>query len=191
MSRIKKSRKPGRGSSGVSKTEVAPKQPKEKRIRKKTGNTPGSRQQVIKSKNESAGSVQKDPRLGSKKPIELTPNKPVQVKEKTTAPKTHVGIAKVRTVPSQVQLLQAELAAIEADAYLQEIIEKQETEQPLSEADVDHYNQLMERHEEISKALGLDGAESIDEDFDNEDVLSEEDLWEKFNDGDYLSTDDF
>lgn len=187
MSRIKKSRKPGLGSSGARKPEKEVVAVKEKRIRKKTGNTPGSRQQVAK-KNEqtNANSTVKDPRIGSKKPIVLiksdTPKQPV-AKAKKSAP---AEIASIRTVTPVISNddLRDELQAIENDELLQDIIDKQEQELELSETEVAHYNQLMERHQSISEQLGI-----VEEDDETDDIvdapLSEEALWDKFNATDF------
>ena len=183
MTRQKKSRKPGVGSSGTSKVEKTLLAEKEKRIRKKTGNKPGSRQQIANNKKaHSTDKAKKDPRLGSKKPIELgikapeKPNKPVKTKH--AEPKV-AAIRTLETTSLQQDLL-SELAAIEADTWLLEIVEKQEQELPLNAQEVDHFNELMERHQEITEQLALDEDESIESE-----ELSEEDLWQKFNDGDF------
>lgn len=185
MTRSKKSRKPGTGSSGVRKADKdALAIVKEKRLRKKTGNKPGTRQ-VTKSKTDAQTNAQnKDPRLGSKKPIELIKVAPVKAQPKVKAPKV-VDIPQVRVVDSTESDLMQELARIEEDEQLQTILAKQEDDITLSESEVEYFNKLMDRHQEISSQLGLD--EEDDEEFltTSQQPLSEEDLWRKFNDTDF------
>lgn len=185
MTRSKKSRKPGTGSSGVRKTDKdALAIVKEKRLRKKTGNKPGTRQ-VTDSKNDSQNNAQaKDPRLGSKKPIELIKSTAVKSAPKVKTPKVE-DMPQVRAVVSVESDLMQELTRIEEDEQLQAILEKQEDDIGLSESEVEYYNNLMARHEGISSQLGLD--EEDDEAFltPSKQPLSEEDLWRKFNDTDF------
>lgn len=173
MTRQKKARKP-------SAVKIAPvkadkdKPVKDKRIRKKVGNQPGTRQQIAKEKVSGGQSQNKDPRLGSKKPIVLKPLKTADKPIKKESAQPIATIVKVAPKPS----LQEQLNNIEQDPLLLAIIEKQEQDIALTEAEVNHYNNLMEEHESISEKLGLD---SNDESVEPEQSLSEDDLWEKFN----------
>ncbi|MGJ8694445.1 MAG: Der GTPase-activating protein YihI [Thalassotalea sp.] len=191
MTRSKKSRKPGVGSSGARKSDDEKLiSLKDKRIRKKNGNSPGTRQTIANQNKQSTDSTQaKDPRLGSKKLIDL--GKPV---DKVALKKPKVAavaeIAKVRPVNQEPDLYQ-ELQAIEDDALLQEILQKQDAEQELTEAEVDHFNTLMERHEVIRDKLGLTDEDEEDEIVDKKQSLSEDDLWEKFNSTEFNEKDDF
>lgn len=187
MSRTKKSRKPGTGSIGIVKDDKkklvapAPRKPK-----KKTGKEAGNRQkeaQVNVINNQSV-SKNKDPRIGSKTPIDL--GKPVNTALKNKATKkvvTNSPIAAIRAVEASESLTD-QLARIEQDPRLLEILKKQDDDIALSVEDVNYFNTLMEQHEKISVALGLD------EEDDNEIVTttnksdSEDDLWDKFDNSD-------
>lgn len=180
MTRSKKSRKPGVGSSGIRKTDIKEqKAEKEKRIRKKTGLPSGNRTQVSKKKSDSGTSTgNRDPRVGSKTPIVLgkADVKASQVNKPKASSKVK-PLAKVRAVESSVDI-HAEIEKIEQDALLLKIVEKQEMGQSLSADEVEHYNTLMERHEALTAQISED--ESDNEVADKS--LSEDDLWDKFND---------
>ena len=186
MTRSKKSRKPGTGSSGVRKSDKdALAIVKEKRTRKQTGNKPGTRQVTQSSKTDGKNNGQvKDPRLGSKKPIELIKTAPVKVTPKVKKSKA-ADIPQVRVAEKEEPDLMLELTRIEEDERLQVILAKQEDDINLSESEVDYYNKLMTRHQDISSQLGLD--EEDDEEFlsSSKQPLSEDDLWRKFNDTDF------
>ena len=191
MTRSKKSRKPGASPSGARKADSDTIiSPKDKRIRKKKGNSPGTRQTVARPKRNSEESSQvKDPRIGSKKPIEL--KKTIEIAQPKKAKVTPVAeIAKVRPVVQEPNLFD-ELQQIEEDALLQEILQKQEAEQALTDAEVDHYNTLMERHQTISDKLGLLDGDEDEEAVQGTENLSEDDLWEKFNSTEFNEKDDF
>ena len=199
MSRSKKSRKPGGAPTAkpkLSKVELAN---VEKRIRKKSGKKPGNRQQEavqVKSSDQNANQ-NKDPRIGSKKLIDLggAAQSP-QVKPKSTkvVKAKQDPIAAIRTVsndstmvesnsvpelaPKLAQELAQELADIEADERLQTILTKQEDELALTEQDVDYYNDMMERHQQISAQL--DDEDETEQENDTS-VSSEDDLWDKLD----------
>lgn len=199
MSRNKKSRKPGVGSSGVVKDDkkkvvVAT----NKKPKKKTGKKPGNRQQeaVAKQTQQNPNSANKDPRIGSKKPIALAaavvsstkkPAKPVKTK---TSP-----IAAIRTVEpiEDHAALEQELYAIEDDSKLQLILAKQEDDIALSESEVDFFNATMERHQEIRHILGWndEDEDQVSESnvSDNNDSDDEESLWDKLDHSDLSSFD--
>lgn len=181
MSRTKKSRKPGSAPTAkpkLSKIELAS---IEKRQRKKTGKKPGNRQQEAKlvKKSDKATSENKDPRIGSKKPIQLggsiepTKNKPVKVEKTIQSP-----IAAIRVVDAEEINLAQELVNIETDERLQSILEKQEEGIILTEQEVDYYNELMERHQQLTEEL----AENEEPEEPNSNTTdSAEDLWDKLD----------
>jgi len=183
MTRKKKSRKPGVASIGIvkdDKNKVA--SPGDKKPKKKTGNKPGSRQLEGKKKNQkSPGSgVKKDPRIGSKTPIALgTPAQPMTKAPKKAKVKAS-PIAAIRDVEPDTSLEQ-ELYAIEEDAQLQTILEKQEDEIALTEAEVDYFNEKMTRHQELRELLGWDDEEEGESE---QGPSSEDDLWDKFDNSD-------
>ncbi|MCI2282113.1 GTPase-activating protein [Colwellia sp. MSW7] len=182
MSRTKKSRKPGGAPTAkpkLSKVELAS---VEKRVRKKTGKKPGNRQQEAQIDNQSDHNTNqnKDPRIGSKKPIDLggavkIVQKPISNKAKK-APKD--PIAAIRTVnKDEVELsLAQQLEAIETDERLQVILSKQEEEITLTAEEVDYFNNLMDRHQSISAQLDDD-----DEEIPATKAKSEDDLWDKLD----------
>ena len=197
MSRTKKSRKPGTGSLGAvkdDKKKLVPATPR--RLKKKNGKESGNRQKEATATTSGAqGSAQKkDPRIGNKTPIVLGNAasiivKPAQAKAqqvKTAAVKSakqkqnSSPIAAIRVVETTAEETLAEqLIAIEQDEKLLEILEKQDTDAPLSAEEVDYYNELMEQHEQISEKLGLDDDE--EEVVTNGKADSEDDLWDKFD----------
>ena len=200
MSRIKKSRKPGVASSGVVKAEkqhsIAIKQKKPK---KQTGNKPGNRQQEAKVKkdNSKTKATKIDPRLGSKKPIALTPSQtkaPEQGKQQKSSSNKHPAFLQKPVHNSQPVddklALRQELDAIEEDILLQNILAKQESHEELSESDVDYYNQKMSRYEELQDALGLsDESESEMEQSSDPNIDDDDALWEKLENNRFSSFD--
>lgn len=190
MSRTKKSRKPGTGSIGVVKDDKkklatpVPRKPK-----KKTGKEAGNRQKEATASvsNKQNSKVKKDPRIGSKTPIDLgkplaTPSKPQTVKTKSLKKiQESSPIAAIRAVETS-ETLAEQLTRIEQDAKLQEILEKQDNDQALTAEEVDYYNELMEKHEKISQELGTDDEDEIM--VTNTKAGSEDELWDKIDNSD-------
>ncbi|NQY63194.1 MAG: GTPase-activating protein [Alteromonadaceae bacterium] len=190
MSRTKKSRKPGVGSSGaikidktkLDKTKLAT--PKDKKPKKKSGKQSGNRQkEAIQSTQSSQGvNINKDPRLGNKSPINLgspVSNKTVPQNVAKQKKAKQSPIAAIRTIEPDDSLEQ-ELTSIEQDERLQLILTKQEDDITLSEEEVKYFNNLMERHQEIRAKLGW---EDDDETLTSQSSSSEEELWDKFDNG--------
>lgn len=184
MSRTKKSRKPGSAPTAkpkLSKVELAK---VEKRVRKKTGNKPGNRQQeafVVKGEDQS-GNQKKDPRIGSKKPIDLGgESKPIQLKSTKPRKPNQDPIAAIRCVEPSNEDAELNLAdaleKIESDEKLQIILAKQEDEVALTEEEVDYFNTMMERHQQISEQLD----DEDEEETRQHSVSSEDDLWDKLD----------
>lgn len=184
MSRTKKSRKPGGAPTAkpkLSKVELAK---VEQRVRKKTGKKPGNRQQealLDKSSDQNTNKNQ-DPRIGSKKLIDLGGGvKLTKPAAKAIKPKQS-PLAAIRPVnvsnDSTELTLAQELANIEADEKLQVILGKQEDEISLTKEEVDYFNNLMDRHQQISDQLGNDEEE---EEINRPKVKSEDDLWDKLD----------
>lgn len=186
MSRTKKSRKPGTGSIGVVKDDKkklaspAPRKPK-----KKSGKAAGNRQKEATASvnNKPSPKVKKDPRIGNKTPIDLgkavtAMNKPQPTKKKT---QENSPIAAIRVVETG-ETLAEQLSRIEQDAKLQEIIEKQDSNQALTADEVDYFNELMEQHEKISQEL--DTGEEDEVAITTTKTDSEDDLWDKFDNSD-------
>ena len=195
MSRSKKSRKPGVGSSGpVKETTKTPKVPVEKRAKKLKGKPSGNRQNEAKPIADAQNSqVNKDSRIGNKTPIALgTLSNKKTVKPKKVNPSKPLtsSVAAIRTIePEQsidIESLMQELEAIEQDERLLTILTKQDDEIELSESDVNFFNAQMDKHQSIRETLGLDDED--DEDDEESDLKqsasSEDDLWDKFNNSD-------
>jgi ribosome assembly protein YihI (activator of Der GTPase) len=190
MSRSKKSRKQGTGSIGAVKDDKKKVlAPVDRKPKKKNGKEPGNRQKEAfdAGKNAQVQTERKDPRIGSKKPIDLggpVKASPQPFKAKSKAKVDSSPIAAIRVVEADTSLEQ-ELYAIEDDSRLQDILAQQEEEIALSNEDVDYFNEKMERHQQLRDLLGLD-------DEDDEEELpatsnakdSEDDLWDKFDNSD-------
>jgi ribosome assembly protein YihI (activator of Der GTPase) len=190
MSRSKKSRKQGTGSIGAvkdDKKKVAV--PVDRKPKKKNGKESGNRQKEAfdAGKGDRAITEQKDPRIGSKKPIDL--GGPVKAsvqpfKAKSKAKVDSSPIAAIRVVEADTSLEQ-ELYAIEDDTRLQNILAQQEEESELSNEDVDYFNEKMERHQQLRDLLGLDDEDDEEElPVTSKTKNSEDDLWDKFDNSD-------
>lgn len=195
MSRTKKSRTPSVGKretvKETSKTSKADIIPNVKKPKKKTGNQPGNRQQEGLASNyqNKDTSGPKDPRIGSKTLIDLTPksapkaNKPRKEKPSPIAAIRMIEpiVEPVVTLPTSE--LEDELYAIEEDAQLQQILALQEDDIELNEEQINYFNQKMERHQELRELLGWSDDED-DEDEAESDNKSEDDLWNTLDNND-------
>ncbi len=189
MSRTKKSRKQGAGSIGAVKDDKKKVLvPVDRKPKKKNGKVAGNRQkEAFESNKKQAVKVEnKDPRIGSKKPIDLgvpVKAKPQPFKAKNKAKVESSPIAAIRVVEADTSLEQ-ELYAIEEDSRLQSIIAKQEDNISLNDEDVDYFNEKMERHQQLREILGLDDEEEDESSTGTEKTSSEDDLWNKFDNSD-------
>jgi ribosome assembly protein YihI (activator of Der GTPase) len=188
MSRTKKSRKQGAGSIGAVKDDKKKTLvPVDRKPKKKTGKQAGNRQKEAfdAGKDAQSQAENKDPRIGSKKLIDLgvpvkAPAQPFKAKNKVKVDSS--PIAAIRVVEADTSL-EEELSAIEEDSRLQSILTRQEEDISLSNEDVDYFNEKMERHQQLREILGLDD----DEDESTETVekaKSGDDLWDKFDNSD-------
>lgn len=150
-SRSKKTRKIGR--IGVRKDpDFRKKKPagseNSSKTNKHKGNPAGSRN-VVESKPEQTKVVRvnKDPRHGSKKPVQLI-----------KAPVARAAVKKYAT-PAD------ELAALEADNRLSDLLDKLDEGQAISKAEQQYVDDKMARHRILCDLLGI--AESDDEDDDD------------------------
>ncbi|MFT2092821.1 Der GTPase-activating protein YihI [Paraglaciecola sp. 2405UD69-4] len=168
MPRQKKSRKVGQ--IGTPKTTTNVRKPTEKRIKKPKGKPAGTRNsEVIISKDSGKLHVSKDPRHGSKKPIQL-----VEVK---SAPKA-APKAKIRSFsPAQ------ELAELEQDVKLSILLEKEETGTKITREEQQYMNEKLARHKVLCELLGLTDDENEKTNNENSSNL--------YNDLDAFNIDDF
>lgn len=191
MSRSKKSRKPGVGSSGPVKEKDTSKSAKvvpEKRIKKLKGKPSGNRQNEAKPvvKNQQA-TTNKDPRIGNKTPIDL--GKPMVMKPKKAKTQSKgPSVAPIRTIePEEIidtQALMDELETIEQDQRLLSILSKQDDDIDLSESEIDFFNEQMDKHQALREKLGLDDDEEEEDDNESASSEDENDLWDKFDNSD-------
>lgn len=144
----KKSRKVG--LIGVRKTD-APRVKKEARTPKKTkGNQAGTRQTIAEQAPDKSNKKRQDPRIGSKKPIDL---KRHLIKEAPVA----IQKPKFKT-PKQ------ELNSIEQDEKLQALLDKQESK-ALKTSEAEYVETQLARHKVLCELLGI-SAEETEEDND-------------------------
>lgn len=189
MTRQKKSRKIG--TIGVKKDKQA-KAPvaSDKRVRKPKGLKPGSRQHLEKdNKSNAAHSSNRDPRLGNKTPIDLTPKAnnagPFKTKHKNNT--LTQPIASV-TIEDNKTKLSLELQAIESDIYLQDLIDKQDNDEALTEEQQQYIDNKHERYQELSDLLGISDDDEEESEQENNPSLSDDDLWNKFNNSQFTDT---
>ncbi|TEW53876.1 GTPase-activating protein [Psychromonas sp. RZ22] len=186
MSRSKKTRTAGNSEPKFDgrrkETSSQAKEAREKKRKDKLkGNKAGNRNAVEskQSAQQNQRQAKNDKRLGSKKPIALTiDDKPQEVAKPKVNLQPKVKVLKSAAALEQlvqkpaVQKIspEKELAAIENDERLNELLEQAETDQALSKEDQAWVNQQMERHQELMQELGW-----IDEE-------GEEDLLQQFED---------
>lgn len=144
MARAKKSRKGGPigvakvSNENTSKTKKSPPPPRSK---KKKGNTPGSRHSESDKKNNLVHSkVAQDKRIGSKKPIQLVVD--------TQKPNSTISKRKYAT-PAQ------ELAALEANARFNELLDQLDEGSPLSVENQQWLDAQLARHKVLCDLLGI------------------------------------
>ena len=180
MTRQKKRRKIGQ--IGTRKQEVRPSDtntPRRKKAPK--GQKSGSRNSLQDDKvlisSPQGEKAKKDPKLGSKKKIELTKSasapKPEkkEIKHSTEMPKVQL-----QKVQNDQMTPEQELAVIESDQRLIELAERVEAGELLTGKDAKYFNQKMARHETLMEELGLDNEEDEDDPLDQLDSDQWDDL---------------
>lgn len=172
MTRKKKSRKViNNGTARLSKDKLRElRAMKEQRSKKKKkGAEPGNRNsQLLKVEgSESSESGKTDKRVGSKKPVSLTPQAPKQSKPESKPRRNLQPQATLHQANEPELSPQQELAQIEADERLLALIERHDQGETLTGKDAKYFNAKVARHEQLCEILGID-----DEDFaDDEDLL--------------------
>lgn len=190
MSRVKKSRKPGVGRRDVlSEKDKKLIVPTAKKPKKKVGKEAGNRQkEAFENKNQTqTNNAPKDPRLGSKKLIDLTPkdapkviaNKP---KKEKSAPIAAIRMAEPEALPTTA--LEDELYAIEDDPQLQTILALQEEDKELTEEQINYFNAKMDRHQELRELLGWNDEDEDEQDEAERSSDNEDDLWDSLDKSD-------
>ncbi len=185
MTRQKKKRSAGpNGQRHLSADDIRKtRQPKEQTKKKGAGLKSGSRNsEAVATSTANNESAKKDKRIGSKKPIALVADTGIQVTEQAKiALKPKASLAKAKPVgltPEQ------ELALIENDSVLQQLLERVEKDEILTGKEAKYFNAKTARLEQLLQQLGLsDGADAADTDplaaFESKDwrkdLLGEED----------------
>ncbi|MGY3883221.1 Der GTPase-activating protein YihI [Aeromonas veronii] len=157
-----------------------------KRAAKRKGLKAGSRQQVEQPKNKSGNSQSKDPRIGSRKPVVLVVD---DKQKKPTAPKA-VKEKKLVMTPEQ------ELASIENDDRLNDLLDRLDAGETLEAAEQAWVDQRVDRYQELMDELGIIDSDDDEDDelpfddgddaeFDERKPASEEELWDRFNQVDF------
>ncbi len=155
-----------------------------KRAAKRKGLKAGSRQQVEQQKGKSAGKQAKDPRIGSRKPVALI------VEEKGSKSTVSKAVKEKKLVMTPEQ----ELASIENDDRLNDLLDRLDAGETLEAAEQAWVDQRVDRYQELMDELGIidnDDDEEIDEAFGESDYeesfqpASEDELWDRFTQVDY------
>ncbi|KAB0674620.1 GTPase-activating protein [Aeromonas veronii] len=157
-----------------------------KRAAKRKGLKAGSRQQVEQPKNKSGNSQSKDPRIGSRKPVVLVVD---DKQKKPTAPKA-VKEKKLVMTPEH------ELASIENDDRLNDLLDRLDAGETLEAAEQAWVDQRVDRYQELMDELGIIDNDDDEDDelpfddgddaeFDEQKPASEEELWDRFNQVDF------
>jgi len=157
-----------------------------KRAAKRKGLKAGSRQQVEQPKNKSGSGQSKDPRIGSRKPVVLVLD---DTQKKQAAPKA-VKEKKLVMTPEQ------ELASIENDDRLNDLLDRLDAGETLDAAEQAWVDQRVDRYQELMDELGIIDSDDEEDDelpfddaddvgFDEQKPASEEELWDRFNQVDF------
>ncbi|MFQ2823003.1 MULTISPECIES: Der GTPase-activating protein YihI [Aeromonas] len=157
-----------------------------KRAAKRKGLKAGSRQQVEQSNNKSGNGQSKDPRIGSRKPVVLV----VDDKQKKPAAPKAVKEKKLVMTPEQ------ELAFIENDDRLNDLLDRLDAGETLEAAEQAWVDQRVDRYQELMDELGIIDNDDDEDDelpfddgddaeFDEQKPASEEELWDRFNQVDF------
>ncbi|NVK56985.1 MAG: GTPase-activating protein [Alteromonadaceae bacterium] len=160
MAKKKKSRKVG--MIGVRKDPDFEHKTSSGRVKKRKGNTPGSRHNVEDKKQEKSKTGGKgDPRLGSKKPVPLVKAPVVTQKRKYATPAE-------------------ELAALEADSRLIALLDKLDQGKGLTKDQQHYVDEQMARHKALCELMGInpddDNADDDEDEFAALDALKLDDF---------------
>ncbi len=172
MTRIKKSRTSG-PIGNRNKPAAEARQTRERPVetkKKGAGLKSGSRNAPQQEKAQHSGPANKDPRHGSKKPIALHVNEAEQQLLQQAVdfkPKAQLAKVKVAAMPPE-----QELAELEQDEKLLDLVERVENGEILSGKDAKYFNAKTARHAELLTLLGLD--EDDDDEVDADETPEED-----------------
>lgn len=135
-----------------------------KKKTKRKGLKPGARNNGdATAQTGNGGKVEKDQRVGSRKPVALVVEKQTKAPAK---PKPVEAKPVKQEVPQEQQLAkwERELDKLENDDRLNSLLDKLELEQPISEEDQTWLDKKLARHQELLKLLGLNEESDSTED---------------------------
>ncbi len=132
-----------------------------KRQKKHRGLVSGSRaQEGNRSAGGQKGGAEKDSRLGSKKPVPLLADAPISVPARKIAE------------PEVVLTAAQELKLLENDDRLDELLQKLEQDETLSETDQTYVDETLDRIDQLMTKLGIEIEDDDEEEEQkNEDML--------------------
>lgn len=143
---------------------------KEQRTKKHKGAKPGSRnaQEANIETSVTTNNARKDERVGSKKPIALTPEitRPVEEPKLQRHLTPQVELKKVKETLTPEQ----ELHQLENDERLMALLDRHERGELLTGKDAKYFNRLVARHQELCDLLG------IDDEFEEQEVIENDPL---------------
>ena len=181
MTRQKKSRKVGQ--IGIRKQDVRPEKPSQDTRRKKSpkGQKSGNRNSLvdetqIKSNSSSTSNAKKDPKVGSKKAIELVPSKSAPLVNKSIQHSDKKPEVVLKTVKTSQLTPELELEQLENDEILIALAERVEDGELLKGKEAKYFNKHIARYDELVEQLGL---EEVDDD-ENPDEIAQlkSDQWD-------------
>ncbi|MGE9553790.1 Der GTPase-activating protein YihI [Erwinia amylovora] len=162
--RAPQDKKPAAKNKRKSRDEINTEARDRKRDKKHRGNASGSRANpVTPEKKGGNGSQEKDPRIGSKKPIALGSD--AQPAKKALKPAKPAPEKKPRLTPEE------ELAKLENDERLDTLLNRLESGETLKAEDQAWLDQTLDRIDVLMEQLGI----ALDDDADDEEA--EEDMY--------------
>ncbi|CDH33983.1 Der GTPase-activating protein YihI [Xenorhabdus bovienii] len=166
MNQLKK-KSPAKFSAGKqkrkSREELNAEGRERKRQKKHSGHPSGNRNHGNDSnKNRSGDKEGQDPRIGSKVPVPLIIGEKVVVKPVVEKPKAS---QKPRLSP------QEELAMLEQDEHLDELLARLEKGEELSQEENAYVDEKLDRIDELMEALGINLEEDDSEEEKKEDIM--------------------
>ncbi len=148
MTRRKKTRKTGPLAAAKKPKSELDRTPTPSKVTPGKGRKPGSRMnelsEATRRRLSASEKSQKDPRIGSKKPVELVSSVTAAVTPKP----------KQKAFDEEAAF--AELQALENDPRLQSLLERLDQEEELSDADLRYVDERTERFSQLAEQLGID-----------------------------------
>lgn len=172
MTRKKKSRKIGQ--IGVRKQDARPEKntPNVRKKKAPKGQKSGNRNSLLEENGalsaDASGSAKKDPKLGSKKKIELVKSTVVDKPKEAKPQVDKKPEVKLTKVAQQQVSPEQELAALENDEVLLDLAERVEAGELLTGKDAKYFNKNMARYDELCEILGVENEEDDTDPLDSD-----------------------